>query len=189
MKIRSSFVSNSSSCNFVIYKEGLSSTQINYLSNMDYFLGKILEFDLDIDLLFTPIVDAETRKEWENDYIGDEVNQDRLKICREAEKGKCIIFSTCSNESYPEIFLALLGIPDNNVKEFGYIGDGAALEANLEDWIKTFERDFKEQLKKMIEFATKHLDATGKFYPEEEENRISQTIAKKLLFKKYSIFK
>jgi hypothetical protein len=155
---------------------------------MDYFLEKILECDLSRDLLFTPMVDAETRKEWENDYIGDEQNQDRLKICKEAEKNECIIFSTCSNESYPEMFLALLGIPDNNVKEFGYIGDGTPLEENLEYWIKSFETDFKEQFKKMIEFATKHLDATGKFYPE-EENRISQEMAKKLLFKKYSVFK
>lgn len=181
MKIRSSFVSNSSSCNFVIYKEGLSSTQINYLSNMDYFLEKILECDLGRDLLFTPMADAETRKDWGNDY-------DRLKICKEAENGECIIFSTGSNESYPEMFLALLGIPDNNVKEFGYIGDGTPLEENLEYWIKSFETDFKEQFKKMIEFAIKHLDATGKFYPE-EENRISQEMAKKLLFKKYSVFK
>lgn len=201
MKIRSSFVSNSSSCSFIIYKHGLSSIQIKYLENMDRFLlGQVgIEQDKDgnLPLTFIPRMSEEDIKgeleDWKKyvkrgDYQLDDNDKERIARYNEAIKGKTLIFSTAECLSYPQLFLSLLGIPDNNVKEFVYIGSGSPANGDKE-WIETLEKEYKEFLESLIAYAVNHLDSNGKFHPDSKGERIHPEVAKKLLlYRKYSVF-
>jgi hypothetical protein len=115
-------------------------------------------------------------------YENNKEQNDIKQAYADALGGKCFLFSQMHNETYPQLFLSLLGIPNDNVAPFGYIGDGAPPNSNKE-WLELFENhpQSKKFLDMLITFATKHIDKNGQYHIDEMENRIDRETAKHIL--------